>query len=133
MVVEIAAILVAVAFAVLVGYLVPLLIQVRRAVAESEQLMGRMNSELPSLIAELRAMSQNLNDLTDQARSGVEHASVLLHAAGQLGESVQVVHNLVKGSGGSLLANMAGVVAGLRAAKDVVKERLREGGKHNGG
>ena len=133
MVVEIAAILVAVAFAVLVGYLVPLLIQVRRTVAESEQLMARMNSELPSLIAELRAMSQNLNDLTDQARSGVEHASVLLHAAGQLGESVQVVHNLVKGSGGSLLANMAGVMAGLRAAKDVVKERLREGGKHNGG
>jgi uncharacterized protein YoxC len=133
MVVDIAAILVAVAFAVLVGYLVPLLIQVRRIVAESEQLITRMNSELPPLIAELRAMSQNLNDLTDQARSGVEHASVFLHAAGQLGESVQVVHNLVKGSGGSLLANMAGVVAGLRAAKDVVKERLREGGKHNGG
>lgn len=133
MVVEIAAILVAVAFAVLVGYLVPLLIQVRRTVAESEQLMARMNSELPSLIAELRAMSQNLNDLTEQARSGVEHASVLLHAAGQLGESVQVVHNLVKGSGGSLLANMAGIVAGLRAARDVMKERLREGGKHNGG
>jgi uncharacterized protein YoxC len=133
MVVEIAAILVAVAFAVLVGYLVPLLIQVRRTVAESEQLMARMNSELPSLIAELRAMSQNLNDLTEQAKSGVEHASVLLHAAGQLGESVQVVHNLVKGSGGSLLANMAGIMAGLRAAKDVMKERLREGGKHNGG
>ena len=133
MVVEIAAILVAVAFAVLVGYLVPLLIQVRRTVVESEQLMARMNSELPSLIAELRAMSQNLNDLTEQAKSGVEHASVLLHAAGQLGESVQVVHNLVKGSGGSLLANMAGIVAGLRAAKDVMKERLREGGKHNGG
>ncbi len=133
MVVEIAAILVAVAFAVLVGYLVPLLIQVRRTVAESEQLMARMNSELPSLIAELRAMSQNLNDLTEQARSGVEHASVLLHAAGQLGESVQVVHKLVKGSGGSLLANMAGIVAGLRAARDVMKERFREGGKHNGG
>ena len=133
MIVDVAAILVAVAFAVLVGYLVPLLIQVRRTVAESEQLMARMNSDLPSLIAELRAMSQNLNDLTDQARSGVEHASVLLHAAGQLGESVQLVHNLVKGSGGSLLANVTGVVAGLRAAKDVVKERLREGGKHNGG
>ena len=78
-------------------------------------------------------MSQNLNDLTEQAKSGVEHASVLLHAAGQLGESVQVVHKLVKGSGGSLLANMAGIVAGLRAARDVMKERLREGGKHNGG
>jgi uncharacterized protein YoxC len=133
MVVEIAAILVAVAFAVLVGYLVPLLIQVRKTVSESELLLARMNEELPSLIGELRAMSQNLNDLADQARSGVEHAAVFLHAAGQVGESVQQVHNLVKGSGGSLLANMASVVAGFRAAKAVVKNRLNEGGKNNGG
>lgn len=133
MVVEIAAILVAVAFAVLVGYLVPLLIQARRTVAESEQLLARMNQELPSLINELRSIGQNLNDLADQTRNGVEHAAVLLHAAGQVGESVQQVHDLVKGSGGSMLANMASVVAGFRAAKAVVKERMKEGGKHNGG
>ena len=133
MVVEIAAILVAVAFAVMVGYLVPLLIQVRKTVAESEQLLARMNQELPALITELRSMSQNLNDLADQTRNGVEHASVLLHAAGGVGESVQQVHNLVKGSGGSLLANVASMMAGFRAAKAVVKERLKEGGKYNGG
>jgi uncharacterized protein YoxC len=133
MVVEIAAILVAVAFAVMVGYLVPLLIQVRKTVAESEQLLARMNQELPALITELRSMSQNLNDLADQTRNGVEHASVLLHAAGEVGESVQQVHNLLKGSGGSLLANMASMMAGFRAAKAVVKERLKEGGNYNGG
>ena len=133
MVVEIAAILVAGAFAVMVGYLVPLLIQVRKTVAESEQLLGRMNQELPALITELRSMSQNLNDLADQTRNGVEHASVLLHAAGEVGESVQQVHSLVKGSGGSLLANMASMMAGFRAAKAVVKERLKEGGNYNGG
>jgi uncharacterized protein YoxC len=133
MVVEIAAILVAVAFAVMVGYLVPLLIQVRKTVAESEQLLARMNQELPALITELRSMSQNLNDLADQTRNGVEHASVLLHAAGEVGESVQQVHNLVKGSGGSLLTNVASMMAGFRAAKAVVKERLKEGGKYNGG
>jgi len=133
MVVEIAAILVAIAFAVLVGHLVPLLIQVRKTVAESEQLVLKMNDELPTLIAELRAMSQNLNDLTEQARGGVEHAAVLLHAVGEVGESVNQVHHLVRGSGGSLLANVASVVAGLKAAKQVVQERLKEGGRHNGG
>jgi uncharacterized protein YoxC len=100
MIVDIAAILVAVAFAVLVGYLVPLLIQVRKTVTESEQLLARMNGELPTLITELRAMSQNLNELAEQARSGVEHAAVLLHAVGEVGESVQQVHGLVRGSGG---------------------------------
>jgi len=133
MIVEVAAILVAIAFAVLVGYLVPLLIQVRRTAAEAEQLVTKLNTDLPTLVTELRAMSQNLNDLTDQACGGVEHAAVLLHAVGEVGESVNQVHSLVRGSGGTLLANVASVVAGLRAAKQVVTERLKEGGHHNGG
>jgi uncharacterized protein YoxC len=132
--VEIAAIFVAVAFAVLIGYLVPVLIQVRKTVAESELLLAKMNADLPALVAELRAMSHNLNDLTDRARNGVEHASVLLHAVGEVGESVQQVHNVVRGSSGSLLTNVASVVAGFKAATQVMRERYRkEGEPHNGG
>ncbi len=136
MIVGMAAVVVAIAFAVLVGYLVPMLIELRKTVAESQQLLARMNSELPSLIAELRAMSQNLNDLAEQARGGVEHAAVLLHAVGDIGESVQQVHQLVKGTSGSLLVNLASMMAGLRAATTVVKQRLRsnhgEGGMTDG-
>ena len=132
--VEIAAIFVAVAFAVLIGYLVPVLIQVRKTVAESEQLLAKMNADLPALVTELRAMSQNLNDLTDRARDGVEHASVLLHAVGEVGESVQQVHNVMRGSSGSLLTNVASVVAGFKAATQVMRDRYRkEGELHNGG
>ena len=133
MIVEVAAILVAIAFAVLVGYLVPLLIQVRKTVEEAETLVSKLNADLPTLVTELRAMSQNLNDLTGQVRGGVEHAAVLLHAVGEVGESVNQVHSLMRGSGGTLLANVASVVAGLRAAKHVVTERFKEGGHHNGG
>ena len=133
-IVEIAVILVAVAFAVLVGYLVPVLIQVRKTVAESEQLLAKMNNDLPPLIDELRTVSHNVNGLTEQARKGVEHAAVLLHAVGEVGESVQHVHDVVKGSSGSMLTNVASVVAGFKAATHVMKERFREeGGHHNGG
>ncbi|WP_455371466.1 DUF948 domain-containing protein [Petrachloros mirabilis] len=133
-IVEIAAILVAVAFAALVGYLIPVLIQVRKTVAESEQVMAKMNQDLPTLVAELRAMSQNLNDLTSQARDGVQHAAVLLHAVGEVGESVQQVHNVVRGTSGNMLTNVASVVAGFRAATQVLRDRMKhEGGPHNGG
>jgi uncharacterized protein YoxC len=133
-IIEMAVILAAVAFAVLVGYFVPMLIQVRKTVAESEQLLAKMNTDLPPLIGELRAMSHRVNDLTEQARMGVEHAAVLLHAVGEVGESVQQVHNAVKGSSGSMLTNMASVVAGVKAATHVMKKRFREeGGHHNGG
>jgi len=133
-IIEIAAILVTIAFVVLVGYLVPVMIQVRKTVAESEQLLAKMNHDLPPLIEELRSISRNMNDLTEQARGGVEHAATLLHAVGEVGESVQQVHDVVKGSSGSMLTNVASVVAGLKAASKVVKERFREeGGNHNGG
>jgi uncharacterized protein YoxC len=132
--IEIAALVVAVAFAVLVGFLVPVLMQVRKTVAESEQLLAKMNADLPPLVGELRAISQNLNNLTDQARDGVEHAAVLLHAVGEVGESVQQVHNVVRGSSGTLLTNVASVVAGFKAATHVMRERYRkEGEPHNGG
>lgn len=132
--VEIAAMLAAVACAVLAGFLVPVLIQVRKTVAESEQLLAKMNVDLLPLVGELRAVTQHLNQLTEQARDGVEHAAVLLHAVGEVGESVQHVHNLVRGSSGNLLTNVASVLAGFKAATHVMRERYRkEGGPHNGG
>jgi uncharacterized protein YoxC len=133
-IVEMAVILVAVAFAVLVGFLVPVMIQVRKTVVESEQLLAKMNHDLPPLIGEIRAASHNMNELTKQARGGVEHAATLLHAVGEVGESVQQVHDVVRGTSGSMLTNVASVVAGLKAATHVMKERFqKEGGHHNGG
>ena len=131
--VEVAACLAASAFAVLVGFLVPVLIRLRNTAAESEQLLGKMNADLPALVSDLRSMSHNLNALTDQMRAGVAHASVLLHAVGEVGESVQQVHDVVRGSSGTLLTNVASLVAGVRAATRVMRERYRrEGEPHNG-
>lgn len=131
--IEVAAGIGAGAFAVLVGFLVPVLIRLRHTVAQSEQLLIKMHADVPALVSELRSMSHNLNALTNQAREGVEHASVLLHAVGEVGESVQQVHNVMRGSSGTLLTNVAGLVAGVRAATRVMRERYREEGEpHNG-
>ena len=91
----------------------------RKTVAESEQLVTKMNSDLPTLVAELRAMSQSLNDVAEQARDGVEHAAVLLHAMGEVGESVNQVHNAGAWIGRTLLTNVASMVAGFKAATHV--------------
>ena len=131
--IELAACLGAAACAVLVGFLVPVLISVRKAVAESELLVAKLNADLPALTSDLRSVTQNLNALTDQARNGVEHASVLLHAVGEVGESVQEVHNVMRGSSGTLLTNVASLVAGVKAATRVMRNRYRqEGEPHNG-
>ena len=133
MVVEIALCVGAGALAVVAGLLVPLLIRLRKPVAEAEYLLIRMNAELPLLLKEMRAATENLNALVEHARGGVEHAAVLLHAAGTLGDTVQRVHETVYGTSRSLLVNLACMVAGFRATKGVVKTHLhREGGTVNG-
>jgi uncharacterized protein YoxC len=133
MIIEIALCVGAGALAVLVGLLVPLLIQLRKPVAESGYLLVRMNAELPLLLKEIRATTENLNMLVEHARSGVEHAAVLLHAAGALGDTVQRVHETVQGTSRSFLVNLASIVAGFRATTGIVKTHIhREGGAVNG-
>ncbi len=133
MIVEIALCVGAGALAVVAGLLVPLLIQLRKPVAESEYLLVRMNAELPLLLKEMRSATKNLNMLVEHARGGVEHAAVLLHAAGTLGDTVQRVHETVQGRSRSFLVNLASMVAGLKATTGVVKTHIhREGGTNNG-
>ncbi|MDH4252110.1 MAG: DUF948 domain-containing protein, partial [Nitrospira sp.] len=98
---EIALCVGAVTFAVLVGWLIPLLIQLRKAVAESEQLLARVNAELPLLVKEIRSAMENANSLIEHARGGVVHAAVLLHAAGAVGDTIQRVYETVRGGGRS--------------------------------
>ena len=133
MIVDIAVCVAAVAWAVLVGWLVPLLIQLRKSVAQSEYLLVRMNAELPLLLTEMRAATENLNMLVEHARDGVEHAAVLLHAAGALGDSVQRVQETMQDSGRSFLVRLVSVVAGFKATRSAVTAHIcREGGPGNG-
>ena len=133
MIVEIALCVGAGALVVMAGLLVLLLIQLRKPVAESGYLLVRMNTELPLLLKEMRATTENLNGLVEHARGGVEHAAVLLHAAGSLGDTVQRVHETVQGTSRSFLVNLVSMVAGLRATTGVVKTHFhQEGGANNG-
>jgi uncharacterized protein YoxC len=133
--VEMAAIVVALGVAVFVAVLVPVLIELKKTVAESGLLLAQLNRDLPSLLKEVRETTQNLNQLAEYTRDGVEHAAVFLHAVGEVGETVQNVHDTVRGRNGAWLTNLAGLMAGFKAASAVVKSRMYqgEGGQSNGG
>jgi uncharacterized protein YoxC len=98
--------------------------QVRKTVAEAERLFININDELPDLIGQIHAMSQNIIELTQQVRIGVEHTAALLHAVGEVGESIQHVHGFVKGSSGAMLTKVASMVTGLTVGAKVVKGRF---------
>jgi uncharacterized protein YoxC len=122
-IIEIAAVLAGAAFALLVAYLVPVLIQVRKTVTETERLLIKVNAELPDLIGQIHVMSQNMIELTQQARTSVKHASIFLHSVGEVGESVRRVHQFVKGSSGAMLTKVARLVFELPVAANILKGR----------
>jgi uncharacterized protein YoxC len=133
MIVEIALCVIAAALSVMAIALAALSMQIKNALVVSETVLANLNRELPSMLAEMRAAVERVNVLVDQARGGVAHAVVLLHMAGTLGDTLQLVQRTVQGKGRSVLARLAGVVSGVRAATNVLKQRMHhEGGASNG-
>lgn len=133
MLLDIAGIIAAIAFAVLVGYVIYTLIQVRKTFVELHAVLMPLNSQLPFLLKDLRLMTENITALSVQARDGFDHASVFLHAVGSVGETVEQVHGLVRGQGEGLISRLTTVIAGVKAASAVVKDRLSKShGARNG-
>ncbi|MCA9473723.1 MAG: DUF948 domain-containing protein [Nitrospirales bacterium] len=131
--IDLAAVAIAIAVVVLVGYLIPTILQIKRTVAQSERVLARVNNELPGLLKDIRGTSENVRALTDQAKMGVDRASTLFTALGDMGQTVQQVHGAVRGRSGSLFLGLTSVLAGIKAASQKMKHRAsKEGGKEHG-
>ncbi|NKB80857.1 MAG: DUF948 domain-containing protein [Nitrospirales bacterium] len=132
--IELALMIMAVAFAVLVGYLVPTVIQLRRTVSQSERLLARLNNDVPLLLKELRGTSEQVHAMTTQAKQGVDRISVLMNAIGDVGKTVNQVHGVIRGRGGAILMGLASAFAGMKAASSTISQRVQtKGGKQHGG
>ncbi|MEJ2231987.1 MAG: DUF948 domain-containing protein [Nitrospirales bacterium] len=133
--VDLAAIIIAVAFVVLVGYLVPTILQVKRTVGQSERMLIRLNHELPGLLKDVKGTNENVRVLTDQARLGIDRATIFLNAVGDVGQTVNHVHQAVRGKGGTMLVGITSLLAGIKAATSTVRKRVhkeQEGGPYYG-
>ena len=138
MIIEIAVGVIAVAAVVLVAFLVPVLIQLRKTTEESTRLLRRINEDLPLLFKEATQAAQNINQVATEMRVGAARARVLGEAIGEIGQTINHVHGVVRGGAGSLLTNLSSLLAGFRAAYGVFKQKAssshhQEGGSSNGG
>lgn len=128
MVIQIAGAIIALAAVVLVAYLVPVLIQVRRTAEESERLLRGINEELPDLLREARQTVESVNQVTGDLKQGAAQARVLGEAMGAVG---QTIHGVVRNTAGALLVNLNGWVSGARAAFQVIAKEWKS--HHQGG
>jgi uncharacterized protein YoxC len=138
MIIEIAVSVVAVAAVVLVSFLVPVLIRLRKTAEESERLLRQMNEDLPVLFKEAAQTAMNMNEIATEVREGVARARVLGEAMGEIGETINHLNGFARSWTGRLLVNASSLLVGFRAAYGVLKEKSssrhhQEGGGSNGG
>jgi len=116
MIIEIEVGILALAAIVLVAFFVPLLIQLRKVVEESQNLLKSLNYDLPNLIKEVTGSAQVLNRVASDLREATARAKVLGNAMGAIGDTVNQIHGAIRTKAGSLVLNATGLVAGVRAA-----------------
>ena len=124
--IELAAVIIAVALVVLVGFVVPTVIQVRKTATQAEQLLSQVNAQLPGILHEIKQTNENLRAMSAQAREGVDRASVLMNAIGDVGETVNQVHGMIRGQSASLAKNVFKLLTGVRAVVLSIKERAQQ-------
>lgn len=127
---EIAAVIIALAFVVFVGVVIPTVLQLRKTVLQAERLLGQVSAELPEILKDLRQTNENVRVMSTQAREGVDRASVLVNALGHVGETVNQVHGVFRGKGLTFIKGLVEAVVGLKAVALTLKNRARkkEGG-----
>jgi len=127
MIIEIEVGVIAVAVVVLVGFGVPILIQIKKTAEESACFLKNLNNEIPILLKEATGILHNLNEATGDLRQGTEKAKLLGEAIGEIGETVNQVHGAIRTGASSLWLNANGLLAGVRAAVGV----LARGARHD--
>jgi len=114
MIIEIEIGIIALAAIVLVAFFVPLLIQLRKTVEQSER-----------LIKEATGTTQVLTRVASDVREATERAKVLGQAMGAIGDTVNQIHGAIRTKAVSLVLNATGLVAGVRAAVHVLGKGRR--------
>ena len=123
---EVAAVIIALAFVVLVGVLIPTVLQLRKAALQAERLLLQVSAELPEILKDLRQTNENVRVMSAQAREGVDRASVLMNAIGHVGETVNRVHGVFRGKGLTFIKSLAEAVVGLKAVALTLKNRAQK-------
>ena len=127
-VLDVAVMVIVVVVCVLTGYLVATMIWIRRTAVQSERLLSQVNDALPEILRDIKRTSENVQVVSALARESAEETSVLVHAIGDVGQTVNRMHGVFREKGVTLLTRVARMASGVRAVIDTMKGRRRKEG-----
>jgi len=123
MLIDLAAILVAITLVVLAAFLIPAFIEIRKTAASLRDFITCADSELKPVLHELHQTITELKIIAEVAASKSEDMKTFMEALGDTGRNLRTINHVV-GSVAGVLASSSAWVVGARAAGKLIFERL---------
>jgi uncharacterized protein YoxC len=122
-VISIAAAIVAAAFVVLVAFIVPAVIELRRTAQAVRELVRHTDEELKPLMRDLGAAVTDLKTVADAAAERVDDVKEMMSAIGDTGRGLRTISSVV-GAVADGVARSSMWVSGAKVACSIIKDRF---------
>lgn len=129
---EILAVVVSIAVLVLVIYLIPMVIQLKRTARSAERFFNGADENLMPLLIELKETASQANKISSGAREGVDKVVSFLEAIEDIGKTIKSLNSAVRGSSSSFLISLVALGVGIRKGLKVFIKGLLKGGDDDG-
>ncbi len=131
MLLDLAAILVAISAAILSAFMIPALIEIRKTAIALRDLAVKVEDEVKPVLVELHGTLSEVKGLVSEASARIEEVKYLTTVLGETGRNVRVI-NAVLGSAAGVLTTTSVWAAGAKAAGRLILERLAKKRKEEG-
>ena len=112
----------AIAVVVLVAYMVPTLIQLRKSIQKVESLTGTLEQRLPAITNNIEVITQNLSDILQNGRSQMEVINgTVQQLKGVVDDVVEVEKSIKHHIDTKLVRSLVTVSAGVKAVHTFVQ------------
>ena len=122
-IIAIASVVIAITFIVLVAFLIPALIEVRKAAISVRIYVTDVDSQIKPILKELRELTGNLRIFTDAVASRSDEVKYFMESLGDTGRNISKI-NIVVGEVAGLLCRSSLWLTGLKAAGQYAVGRI---------
>ena len=111
-------------FLLLVCWIVPTFVQIRRTARQAEEFLKIVQLELRPALIDMKEVIRNLNRASEQVTGGMEKVGGTLEAIQEVGQTVRSANRLIQGVVVPKLITSAAVLTGVRVGLQTLVARF---------
>lgn len=96
-------------------YLIPLMIQLRRTAAQAEKLINNLNRDLPTILESLKGTTSEIRTLSEHINVKIAETDAIITTAKYAGETLLLTSNLIKTALVPAICKIEGVSSAIKS------------------